>query len=75
MEENTQLNESGLQADTFWLRECRVKSSMTGTQMCSKKAPTTASWSNGPCNGPTALFKTMWTRYGFFGKMEVSEDL
>ena len=43
--------------------------------MCSLKVPTTASWSNGSCNGPAALFKTMWTRHGSFGKLEVSDDL
>ena len=39
------------------------------------KVPTTASWSDGSCNGPAAPFKTTWTQYGSFGKLEVSDDL
>ena len=38
------------------------------------KVPTTASWSNKSCNRSAAPFKTMWTQYGNFGKLEVSDD-
>ena len=74
-EERAQLNMNGTpQDDTLWLRELRDNSSVTRREMCSLKLPTTASWSNGSCNGPAALFKTMWTRYRSFGKLEVSDD-
>ena len=75
MEEGAQLNMNGTpQDDTLWLREFRDNVSVTRTQMCSLKVPAT-SWTNGSCNGPAALFKTMWTRHGSFGKLEVSADL
>ena len=76
MEEGAQLNMNGTpQDDTLWLREFRDNSSASRMEMCSLKVPTTASWSDGSCNGPAALFKTMWTRHGSFGKLEVSADL
>ena len=76
MEEGAQLNMNGTpQDDTLWLREFRNNSSVTRIEMCSLKVPTTASWSDGSCNGPAALFETMWTRHGSFGKLEVSADL
>ena len=76
MEEGAQLNMNGTpQDDTLWLREFRDNSSVSRMEMCSLKVPTTASWSDGSCNGPAALFKTMWTRHGSFGKLEVSADL
>ena len=76
MEEGTQLNMNGTpQDDTLWLREFRDNSSVSRMEMCSLKVPTTASWSDGSCNGPAALFKTMWTRHGSFGKLEVFADL
>ena len=76
MEEGAQLNMNGTpQDDTLWLREFRDNSSVSRTEMCSLKVPTTASWSDGSCNGPAALFKTMWTRHGSFDKLEVSADL
>ena len=75
MEEGTHLNENGIQNDTIWQHDFRDVASVTRTQMCSLKVPTTASWSNGSCNGSAALFKTMWTRYGSFGKLEVSDDI
>ena len=63
MAEGAQLNVNGTpQDDTLWLREFRNNSSVTRMEICSLKVPTTASWSNGSCNGPAALFKTMWTR-------------
>ena len=72
MEEGAQLNMNGTpQDDTLWLREFRDNSSVSRMEMCSLKVPTTASWSDGSCNGPAALFKTMWTRHGSFGKLEV----
>ena len=75
MEEGAQLKVNGTpQDDTLWLREFRDNSSVTRIEMCSLKVPAT-SWSNGSCNGPAALFKTMWTRHGSFGKLEVSDDL
>ena len=76
MEEGAHMNMNGTpQGDTLWLREIRDNSSVTRIEMCSLKVPTTASWSNGSCNGPAALFKTMWTQYGSIGKLEVSDDL
>ena len=76
MEEGAQLNMNGTpQDDTLWLREFRDNSSVSRMNMCSLKVPTTASWSDGSCNGPAALFKTMWTRHGSFGKLEVFADL
>ena len=76
MAEGAQLNVNGTpQDDTLWLREFRNNSSVSRMQICSLKVPTTASWSNGSCNGPAALFKTMWTQYGSFGKLEVSHYL
>ena len=76
IEEGAQLNMNGTpQDDTLWLREFRDNSSVSRMEMCSLKVPTTASWSDGSCNGPAALFKTMWTRHGSFGKLEVSADL
>ena len=75
MEEGVQLNENGIQNDTVWLHGLRDRSSVTGTQMCFLKLPTTASWSNGSYNGPAAPFKTMWTQYGSFDNLEVSHDL
>ena len=76
MEEGAQLNMNGTpQDDTLWLREFRDNSSVSRMEMCSLKVPTTASWSDGSCNGPAALFKTMWTRHGSFGKLEVFADL
>ena len=75
-EEGAQLNMNGTpQDDTLWLREFRDNSSVSRMEMCSLKVPTTASWSDGSCNGPAALFKTMWTRHGSFGKLEVFADL
>ena len=75
MEEGAQLKVNGTpQDDTLWLREFRDNSSVTRIEMCSLKVPAT-SWSNGSCNGPVALFKTMWTRHGSFGKLEVSDNL
>ena len=75
MEAGTHLNKKGIQNDTVWLYDFRDVASVTTTQMCSLKVPTTASWRNGSCNGPTALFKTMWTRYGCFGELEVCDDI
>ena len=76
MEEGAQLNMNGTpQDDTLWLREFRDNSSVSRMEMCSLKVPTTASWSDGSCNGPAALFKTMWTRHGSLGKLEVFADL
>ena len=76
MEEGAQLNMNGTpQDDTLWLREFRDNSSVSRMEMCSLKVPTTTSWTNGSCNGPAALFKTMWTRHGSFRKLEVSADL
>ena len=76
MEEGARLNMNGTpQDDTLWLREFRDNSSVSRMEMCSLKVPTTASWSDGSCNGPAALFKTMWTRHGSFGKLEVFADL
>ena len=75
MEEGAQLKVNGTpQYDTLWLREFRDNSSVTRIEMCSLKVPAT-SWSNGSCNKPAALFKTMWTWHGSFGKLEVSDDL
>ena len=76
MEEGAQLNMNGTpQDDTLWLREFRDNSSVSRMEICSLKVPTTASWSDGSCNGPAGLFKTMWTRHGSFGKLEVFADL
>ena len=77
MEERVQLNENGIQNDTVWLHDSRDRSSVTKTrtQMCSLKVRTTASSSNGSCNGLAAPFKTMWTQYGSFDKLKVSHDL
>ena len=76
MEEGAQLNMNGTpQDDTLWLREFRDNSSVSRMEMCSLKVPTTATWSDGSCNGPAALFKTMWTRHGSFGKLKVFADL
>ena len=76
MAEGVQLNMNGTpQDDTLCLREFRDSSSVTRMEMCSLKVPTTATWSIGSCNGPAALFKTMGTRHGSFGKLEVSDDL
>ena len=76
MEEGAQLNINGTpQDDTLWLCEFRDNSSVTRMDMCSLKVPTTASWSNGSCNELAALFKTLWTQHGSFGKLEVSADL
>ena len=55
--------------------DLRDRSSKKRTQMFFWKVSTAASWSNGSCNGPAAPFKTMWTQYGPFTKMEVSHDL
>ena len=75
-EEGAQLNMNGTpKDDTLWLREFRDNSSVTRMEMCSLKVPTATSWSNGSCNGPAAPFKTMWTRHGSFGKLEVFDDL
>ena len=74
MEEKAQLRVNGIQDNTLWLHDFRGRSSVTRTQVCSLKVPTTASWSNGSCNGPAAPFKTMWNGYRSFGKMEVSDD-
>ena len=74
IDERAQLSVKGLKDDTFWQREFGGKSSVTKTQMCSLKVPKTTSWSNGSCNLSVAPFKTMWTRYGSFGKLEVSDD-
>ena len=43
MEERAQLNENATQAETFWLGEVRDRSSVTRTQRCSSKVPTTES--------------------------------
>ena len=75
MEKGTQLNENGIQNDPVWLHEFRDNSSVTGTQMCSLKVPAAANWRKVSCNGPAAPFKTMWTQYGPFDKLEVSHDL
>ena len=75
MEEGTHLNENGILNDTVWLHDLRDRSSVTRTQTSSLKVPTTASWSDDSCNGPAAPFKTMWTRYGTFGILEVSDEL
>ena len=53
----------------------RDRSPYTRTQVISLERPTATSWSNGSCNGPPALFKTIWTRYRSFGKLGVSDDL
>ena len=74
MEENVLLKENGIQIDTVWLHDLRDNLSVTGTQVCSLKVPSTASWSNMSCNRSAAPFKTMWTQYGNFGKLEVSSD-
>ena len=76
MEEGAQLNMNGTpQDELLWLHDLRDNVSVTRTQMCSLKVPTTASWRNGSCNGPAAPLKTMWIQYGRFGKLEVSHDL
>ena len=75
MEEGTHLNENVIQNDTVWKHDFRDVASVTRTQMCSLKVPLPASWSNRPCSGPAALFKTIWTCYGSFGKLEGSDDL
>ena len=75
MEENDQLNENATHDDTVWLHEFRDRSSVTRTQMCSLQVPTTTSCSNRSCNGPAAAFNTRWTRYGSFGKLEISHEL
>ena len=72
MEESAELNENGLQDDLIGVHDFRDNLSVTRTQMCSFKVPTTATWSNGSCNGPATLFKTMWTRYELCGILEVS---
>ena len=74
VEETGQLNENGIKDDTLWLHEFTDNSSVTRTEMCSLKVPTTASWSSGSCNGPATPFKTIWTQYGFFGKLKVFDD-
>ena len=74
MEESAELNENGLQDDLIGLHDFRDNLSVTRTQMCSFKVPTTATWSNGSCNKPATLFKTMWTRYELCGILEVSDD-
>ena len=74
MEENVQLKENGIQDDTSRLHEFTENVSVT-RKMCSLKVPTAASRSNGSCIGAAAPFKTMWTRYGSFGKLEVSLEL
>ena len=74
-EERSQLNGNGTRDDTFWLHDLTDNVSVSRMGMCSLKVPTTASWSDGSCNGPAALFKTMWTRHGSFGKLEVFADL
>ena len=75
MAKGAQLNVNGTpQDEPLWLHDLRDKSSVTRTQMCSLKAPTAASWSNGSCNGPAAPFMTMWTQYGSFGELEVSDN-
>ena len=68
------MNGNGTRDDTFWLHDLTDNVSVTRTQMCSLKVPAT-SWSNGACNGPAALFKSMWSRHGSFGKLEVFDDL
>ena len=73
-EERSRLNGNGTRDDTFWLHDLTDNVSVTRTQMCSLKVPAT-SWSNGSCNGPAALFKTMRTQYGRFGKLEILHDL
>ena len=75
MDERTQWKENVIRDDTTGLHEFRDRSSVTRTQMCSLKFPTAESWSNGYRNGPAAPFKTMWTQYGSFGKLEVSDNL
>ena len=76
IEEGAQLKVNGTsQDDTLGLREFSDNSSVTRMEMCSLKVPTTASWRNGSCNGPAALFETMWAQYGSIGKLEVSDDL
>ena len=76
MEEGAQLNMNGTpQDDTLWLREFRDNSSVSRMEMCSLKVPTTASWSDGSCNGPATPFMAMGTQYGSIGKLEVSDDL
>ena len=73
-EERSQLYGNGTRNDTIWLHDLTDNVSVTRTQMCSLRVPAT-SWSNGSCNGPAALFKTMWTRHGPFRKLEVFDDL
>ena len=76
MEEGAQLNMNGKpQDDTLWLREFRDNSSVSRMEMCSLKVPTTASWTNGSCNGPATPFMAMGTQHGSFGKLEVFADL
>ena len=76
MAERAQLNVNGTpQDEPLWLHDLRDNLSVTRMQICSLKVATATSWSNGSCNGPAALFKTMWNQYGRFGKLEVSHDL
>ena len=70
MAEGSQLNVNGTpQDEPLCLHNLRDNSSVTRMEMCSLKVPTTAS-----CR-PAALFKTMWTRHGSFGKLKFSADL
>ena len=76
MAEGAQLNVNETpQDEPLWLHDLRDTLLVTRMQMCSLKVSPATSWSNGSCNGPAALFKTMWTRHGSFGKLEVSDDL
>ena len=68
-DERNQLIANGIQNGTIGQHEFRDRSSVTRTQMCSLKVPTTASWRKGP-----APFKMMWTQYRSFGKQEVSYE-
>ena len=74
MEESAQLNENGTHDDTLWLREFRDNSSVTRTQMCSLKVPTTPSWSIVSYDGSASPFKAIGTQFGSFDKVEIPDE-
>ena len=74
MNERTQFSVIAIRDDTIGPDDFRDNSSVAMTQLCSLQVPTTISWSNGSCNEPATLFKTIWTRDESFDKLEVSDD-
>ena len=75
IEESAQLNENRIQDDTIWLHNFTDNVLVTSRQLYYWKVPTTASWSTRSCKELAAPFKTLWTRYESFGKVEVSHEL